>query len=117
LRGYAQKNPKQEYKRESFEMFTQLLDQVKQEVVVVLSRVAVQNDDAERIEESQRQSAPMDYQHAQAESPVQVVPVENESEGEETHTPYVREQPKLGRNEPCWCDSGKKFKQCHGKLK
>jgi len=121
LRGYAQKNPKQEYKRESFEMFTQLLDQVKQEVVVVLSRIEVQNDDAERMEESQRQSAPMNYQHAATDVLGQVEP-ESESEpvaaeeGEEQHTPYVREQPKLGRNDPCWCDSGKKFKQCHGKL-
>ncbi|MDQ7075994.1 MAG: preprotein translocase subunit SecA [Gammaproteobacteria bacterium] len=119
LRGYAQKNPKQEYKRESFEMFTQLLDQVKQEVVVVLSRVEVQNDDAERLEESQRQTAPMNYQHAEANSAIQsgVAEEDVQADDEEIHTPYVREQPKLGRNEPCWCGSGKKFKQCHGKLK
>ncbi|SIR47002.1 protein translocase subunit secA [Aeromonas sp. RU39B] len=111
LRGYAQKNPKQEYKRESFELFTQMLETLKRDVISVLSRVQVQERDVETMEEQQRQraeSAPRTYSHEAAENQL----AEPEQEGQ----PFVREEQKVGRNDPCPCGSGKKFKQCHGKL-
>ena len=113
LRGYAQKNPKQEYKRESFELFTDMLDRIKQEVIRILSRVQVRSeDDVEAIEQQRRQQQQheaMQFQHADVAS------MGGEAE-EEEHTPYVREGRKVGRNEPCPCGSGKKYKHCHGKL-
>ena len=114
LRGYAQKNPKQEYKRESFEMFTNMLDQMKHEVATVLARIQIQGEqDAAAVEESNRQRPPMDYQHEDAHSPLQ-----GDGDGAEQATaqPYVRKERKIGRNEKCWCGSGKKFKHCHGRL-
>ncbi|MGL5287577.1 MAG: preprotein translocase subunit SecA, partial [Aeromonas sp.] len=111
LRGYAQKNPKQEYKRESFELFTQMLETLKRDVISVLSRVQVQERDVETMEEQQRQraeSAQRTYSHEAAENQL----AEPEQEGQ----PFVREEQKVGRNDPCPCGSGKKFKQCHGKL-
>ena len=111
LRGYAQKNPKQEYKRESFEMFTEMLERIKHEVVTVLSRVQVRNDEElEAIEAQRRQSSgDIEYQHEDASAM-------GTTEAEEEHTPFVRDEKKVGRNEPCPCGSGKKYKQCHGKL-
>ena len=113
LRGYAQKNPKQEYKRESFEMFTEMLDRIKHEVVTILSRVQVRSDEElEAIEAQRRQSSgEIEYQHESASAMSDA----NDSEAEE-HTPFVRDERKVGRNEPCPCGSGKKYKQCHGKL-
>jgi preprotein translocase subunit SecA len=119
LRAYAQKNPKQEFKRESFELFQQLLVNLKYEVVKFLSHVQIQRqDEAEAIEEKRRQAAAgerLAFQHAQAPA---IGGGEAEIASAEPATPqtYVREQPKVGRNEPCHCGSGKKFKQCHGKL-
>mgnify|MGYP000004624900 CR=1 FL=1 len=119
LRAYAQKNPKQEFKRESFELFQQLLVNLKYEVVKFLSHVQIQRQDAaEAIEEKRRQAAAgekLAFQHAQAPA---MAGGEAEAASAEPATPqtYVREQPKVGRNEPCHCGSGKKFKQCHGKL-
>jgi len=116
LRGYAQKNPKQEYKREAFEMFTRLLDRIKLEVVSILSKVQVRTEsDVEAVEEQRRTTAPMQFRHDEATA---MAGAEAESaEGEEEHVqPFVREGRKVGRNEPCPCGSGKKFKQCHGKL-
>jgi preprotein translocase subunit SecA len=117
LRGYAQKNPKQEYKRESFELFTDMLDRIKYEVIKVLSQVRVQSEeDVAAIEEQRRQQqqiGAMEYQHAAASA----MQAEGEAEGDEhAAEPYVREGRKVGRNEPCPCGSGKKYKQCHGKL-
>lgn len=111
LRGYAQKNPKQEYKRESFEMFTEMLDRIKHEVITVLSRVQFRSEEEiEAMEAQRRQHAvDMEYQHED-------VSAMGESDSEEEHTPFVREGKKIGRNEPCPCGSGKKYKQCHGKL-
>jgi len=111
LRGYAQKNPKQEYKRESFEMFTDMLERIKHEVVTVLSRVQIRSDDElEAIEAQRRQSSgDIEYQHEDASAM-------GTTESEEEHTPFVRNEKKVGRNEPCPCGSGKKYKQCHGKL-
>jgi preprotein translocase subunit SecA len=119
LRAYAQKNPKQEYKRESFELFQQLLETLKYEVIKFLSLVQIQREDeAEAIERRRREAAAREqlaYQHAEASA------MEGESPAEAAEQPstpqtYTREQPKVGRNEPCPCGSGKKYKQCHGKL-
>ncbi|MGK4474553.1 preprotein translocase subunit SecA [Aeromonas molluscorum] len=114
LRGYAQKNPKQEYKRESFDLFTQMLETLKRDVVSILSRVQVQERDVEVMEEQQRQqaeAAPRTYTHATADDQLA-------DEGEETsaQTTFVRDEQKIGRNDPCPCGSGKKYKHCHGQL-
>ena len=119
LRAYAQKNPKQEYKRESFQLFEQLLVNLKYEVVKFLSHVQIQRrDEAAAIEQQRREAAAREhlaFQHAQAPA---MAGEANESESEDPAIPqtYTREQPKVGRNEPCHCGSGKKYKQCHGKL-
>ena len=116
LRGYAQKNPKQEYKRESFELFQQMLESLKHDVISVLSKVQVQaQSDVEEMEERRRQEDAKirrDYQHAEAEA---IVGAE-ESAALAATQPTVREGEKVGRNDPCPCGSGKKYKQCHGKL-
>ncbi|WP_017444420.1 preprotein translocase subunit SecA [Gayadomonas joobiniege] len=108
LRGYAQKNPKQEYKRESFELFSNMLETLKQEVVGILSKVRVREEsDVEAVEAKRRESeaAPKQYQHAEDK------PLEN-NKGQAV----VREGRKVGRNEPCPCGSGEKYKNCCGKL-
>ncbi len=116
LRGYAQKNPKQEYKREAFEMFQDMLEKVKQETLKMVTLVKVQDEeDVEALDKQRRQSADMQFQHASTdifheEEPQQAKPAENKEQ------PFVREGRKIGRNEPCPCGSGKKYKQCHGKL-
>ncbi|HEY0634527.1 MAG TPA: preprotein translocase subunit SecA [Gammaproteobacteria bacterium] len=112
LRGYAQKNPKQEYKREAFLLFSQMLDRIKHEVITILAKVQVRAEsDVEAVEEQRRSQAPVEYHHeevsALAEEPVAQEPLP------ET---FVREGRKVGRNEPCPCGSGKKYKQCHGRL-
>lgn len=118
LRGYAQKNPKQEYKRESFSLFQNLLESIKTDSVRVLSHVQVRRDDPAEEEARLRQEAEalaarMQFQHdsldgmgeAQAD---EEVPVAN--------VPQVRSEPKVGRNEACPCGSGKKYKHCHGQI-
>ncbi|VAW91827.1 Protein translocase subunit SecA [hydrothermal vent metagenome] len=113
LRSYAQKNPKQEYKREGFQLFIELLDRVKREVVTVLSRVQVRSDEeVAALEEQHRREieGDMEYQHDEASA----LGGGETEEGE--HTPFVRDGRKVGRNEPCPCGSGKKYKQCHGRL-
>ena len=107
LRGYAQKNPKQEYKRESFELFSEMLENLKVEVVTILSKVQVKAEsDVEAVEEQRRQAdeTPKQFEH---DSP-------NEPQAQQT---AQRQGPKVGRNDPCPCGSGKKYKQCCGKLK
>lgn len=119
LRGYAQKNPKQEYKRESFEMFTELLDRMKYEVVSIISKVVIQTDEELKIDENQKVEN-VNYQHPDApdiqQPEVENNPDESPAASENTAEPYHRTQKKIGRNDPCYCGSGKKFKQCHGKL-
>ncbi|MGS3137639.1 preprotein translocase subunit SecA [Aeromonas sanarellii] len=115
LRGYAQKNPKQEYKRESFDLFTQMLETLKRDVVSILSRVQVQERDVEAMEEQQRQqaqAAPRTYTHATAENQL----ADDEAQPEPGHVTFVRDEQKVGRNDPCPCGSGKKYKHCHGQL-
>ncbi len=117
LRGYAQKNPKQEYKREAFEMFTDLLERIKLDVISILSKVQVRTEsDVEAVEEQRRSSTRMNFRHDE----VSAIPGEGDAApgegGGEEPQPFVRGGRKVGRNEPCPCGSGKKYKQCHGKL-
>ncbi|MDX9740968.1 MAG: preprotein translocase subunit SecA [Gammaproteobacteria bacterium] len=117
LRGYAQKNPKQEYKREAFEMFSTLLERIKQEVVAVLARVEVRaQEDVEAVEEQRRQQGQMQFQHAEAASAVAGSGAAPAAAGGDGGQPFVRGGEKVGRNEPCPCGSGRKYKQCHGRL-
>ena len=115
LRGYAQKNPKQEYKRESFELFTQMLETLKQEVVAILCRVQVQERDVDAMTEQRQRAeeAPRTYTHAEAGA------LNDETDADDAaaapQTPFVRGD-KVGRNDPCPCGSGKKYKHCHGQL-
>ena len=114
LRGYAQKNPKQEYKREAFELFSQMLDVVKMEVTRVLMTVRIQSQEevaqaAEAIEARAEQISNVTYTH----------PNEDGSVAEETDPAALASSApvrKVGRNDPCPCGSGKKYKQCHGRL-
>ncbi|MBK9132272.1 MAG: preprotein translocase subunit SecA [Gammaproteobacteria bacterium] len=120
LRGYAQRNPKQEYKREAFELFSSMLERLKQEVVTILSRVQVRTEeDVQAVEEQRRSHARMQYQHAEASALAAASgggAVAGDDDGAESAQPFVRPNPKLGRNDPCPCGSGKKYKQCHGRL-
>jgi preprotein translocase subunit SecA len=114
LRGYAQKNPKQEYKREAFELFTTMLENLKLDVIGILSRVQVRAaEDVDAVEEQRRKAdqVPHQYQHAEAEHVGGELP-----EGVRGATPVYRDGAKVGRNDPCPCGSGKKYKQCHGQL-
>lgn len=112
LRGYAQKNPKQEYKRESFELFEDLLESLKSDVITVLSKVRVQQqEEVERMEAQRRAQAEEAARHAHAQHASV-----DEAEQEESNQPMVRDERKVGRNEPCPCGSGKKYKQCHGQI-
>jgi len=114
LRGYAQKQPMQEYKRESFEMFSALLENIKREVIRILARVQVKaEEDVEAVEAKRRQEAPMQFRHDEARSAAAPPP---DATAPATPETYVREGRKIGRNEPCPCGSGQKYKHCHGKL-
>ncbi len=125
LRGYAQKNPKQEYKREAFEMFQEFLKGIGREVITIVSRVQVREEqDVEAVERQRMRQSAVNYQHATPEAPTaaempadapaaaMAAPATAQAE----NSPFVRRQRKVGRNEPCPCGSGKKYKQCHGKL-
>ncbi|WP_396329751.1 preprotein translocase subunit SecA [Burkholderia anthina] len=132
LRGYAQKNPKQEYKREAFELFAAMLDAIKQEVTRIVMNVQIQSPEqleeaAEQIEERSGHLENVEYQHADyAEAgPVANVAAATATAATATadmvgsamtHSGPGGEMPKVGRNDPCPCGSGKKYKQCHGKL-
>ncbi|PIP80778.1 MAG: hypothetical protein COW84_03290 [Gammaproteobacteria bacterium CG22_combo_CG10-13_8_21_14_all_40_8] len=120
LRGYAQKNPKQEYKREAFELFSQMLSTLKHEVIMILSKVQVQREeDVEAIEAKRRTAAAaqMDFQHPDAQNIDTDVPEAGFNEEQvENHTPFVRDGKKIGRNEACPCGSGEKYKHCHGRI-
>ena len=116
LRGYAQKDPKQEYKKEAFQMFSAMLDRIKHDVIGILSKVQVRTEsDVDAVEEQRRSHVKMNYQHAEA-NPMSEQPGEAAAETVQPKAPFTREGRKVGRNEPCPCGSGKKYKQCHGKL-
>ncbi|MFZ8927832.1 MAG: preprotein translocase subunit SecA [Gammaproteobacteria bacterium] len=119
LRGYGGKNPKQEYKREAFALFEELLSNLQHEVIKFLSLVQIKRDESadaieqRRIQEAQKEHSTLVHQQASAmnsggeqEQPKEAQP----------QTPYTRDGVKVGRNQPCPCGSGKKYKQCHGKL-
>jgi len=136
LRGYAQKNPKQEYKREAFEMFGMMLDQVKFQVISFLSKLRIRGEeDVAAVQGRAPAEGSMQAQHAAAPSAVAGAPAQGgalpglpqsqpqnlqtnrePAQQEQSQQPFVRDVPKVGRNEPCPCGSGKKYKQCHGKL-
>jgi preprotein translocase subunit SecA len=129
LRGYAQKNPKQEYKREAFEMFGEMLEQVKRDVASIISRVQFASQaDIDRMESQRSAADNVQAEHSEARSAIANpnAPAEKPAIGPgpgpqgrpqaEPVTPFVRTNRKVGRNEPCPCGSGKKYKQCHGKL-
>jgi preprotein translocase subunit SecA len=121
LRGYAQKNPKQEYKREAFELFSSMLERIKLDTITALAKVQVRTQEDIDREERMRQerlARALQAQHAQAQALLGGGDAEEEQGGtqqQRQHTP-VRVAQKVGRNEPCPCGSGKKFKHCHGAL-
>ena len=121
LRGYAQKNPKQEYKKEAFEMFGQMLDRFRSEVVRVLLTVQVRTEADAQAVQPHAQTTGVSYQHANIDGLAGEAAPEPQGDGASGSTPQgprpiVRQGPKLGRNDPCWCGSGKKYKHCHGRL-
>ncbi len=118
LRGYAQKNPKQEYKREAFEMFQRMLDEIKQEVVSEVTKVQVRTD-AMEIPVHEQPQENMEFRHEEFTGfgdGGEQDDDEGSQRGDVEHRPFVRSGRKVGRNEPCPCGSGKKYKQCCGKL-
>jgi preprotein translocase subunit SecA len=135
LRSYAQKNPKQEYKREAFELFSAMLDRIKFDTLTTVSKIQVRSQEEierEEFERQQRLARALQAQHAEAVSAIQA-PVPSEGLPDDaasppgnimeldptrgsTAPPFVRAIPKVGRNEPCPCGSGRKYKHCHGTL-
>src|SRR6476661_5834858 len=115
LRGYAQKNPKQEYKREAFELFSDMLDRIKQDVVRVVLTVQVRSQEDVQAVEPEPAVSNVQYQHADYEQAL----APNNGDGDTAVAvapPFVRAGDKVGRNDPCPCGSGKKYKHCHGRL-
>jgi len=122
LRSYGGKNPRQEYKREAFGLFTELMSNLQREVIKVLSHVQVRQEDEidaiERKRAEERARSRMNFQHQEASALGNAAAEQAPQSGQadERQTPFVREVPKVGRNDPCPCGSGKKYKMCHGKL-
>ena len=125
LRGYAQVDPRREYKRDAFEMFSSMLDRLKFDVVSILAKVQVRTqEDVAAMEEQRRRVRAMQFQHAEAPNVTATpAPAPGPAQGRAgapaaaaAAAPFVRDQPKVGRNDPCPCGSGLKYKQCHGKL-
>ena len=115
LRGYAQKNPKQEYKREAFELFSDMLDRIKQDVVKVVLTVTVRSEqDVQAVEEAEPVSN-VAYHHANYEEAL-AAPAADGGAAVATAPPFTRAGEKVGRNDPCPCGSGKKYKHCHGRI-
>jgi preprotein translocase subunit SecA len=116
LRGYAQKNPKQEYKREAFEMFSRMLEAIKHDVISELSKVQVRTPEDMAVEQREQHPEALQYRHDEFAGfgEEEAEPDAAAEAGEEA--PFVRSDRKIGRNEPCPCGSGKKYKQCHGRI-
>ncbi|PTN08874.1 preprotein translocase subunit SecA [Nitrosomonas aestuarii] len=114
LRGYAQKNPKQEYKREAFELFTNMLEEIKAEVTRILLTVQIKNEQqVEAVTETLKSPDKVEYHHDNVSGGM-----DGGKDSDETALqPFVRQGDKIGRNQPCPCGSGKKYKQCHGKIR
>jgi preprotein translocase subunit SecA len=113
LRGYAQKNPKQEYKREAFELFSLMLEAIRNEVTRILITVRIRSaEEAEGAAEERTAMTNVRYQHTDYDAALK-----NDQPGDAEKTqPFVRPGQKVGRNDPCPCGSGKKYKHCHGRL-
>ncbi|MEO5573397.1 MAG: preprotein translocase subunit SecA [Gammaproteobacteria bacterium] len=118
LRGYAQKNPKQEFKREAFDLFAQMLERTKREVIRLVCTVQVRAEEDVQAVEQRRATPAMQFLHAPAAAMTADAAPDSESESGSAvpAAPFKREEPKVGRNEPCPCGSGKKYKHCHGQL-
>ena len=114
LRGYAQKNPKQEYKREAFEMFEQLLERIKHDVIAFLMRIQLNEPQQAAVQFDEPAEDAMQFQHPNVENAF--ADDEEVVEASFDNATYEREGDKVGRNDPCPCGSGKKYKHCHGKL-
>ena len=113
LRGYAQKNPKQEYKQEAFLMFSEMLDQIKHDTISMLARIRIQNEqDIQRMEEQRRAEQSMDFNKSENNSLFK----QSDNIKKNNSSPFIRSEKKVGRNDPCPCGSGKKYKHCCGKL-
>ncbi len=111
LRGYAQKNPKQEYKREAFELFSSMLEAIKRDVTQILMNVQIRSEADVAAAEGPHAPENVQYHHADYDDALG-----SADKQEAGHKPFVRSGEKVGRNDPCPCGSGKKYKQCHGKL-
>ncbi len=122
LRGYAQKNPKQEYKREAFNLFQSLLTNLQQNVIRILSRVEIKQDDLAELQKQQEENERKAKEKMQLEHPKMhaAAQANQDKVGDDKMKPKAqpqrRSQPKVGRNEPCPCGSGKKYKHCHGHI-
>ncbi len=115
LRGYAQKNPKQEYKRESFEMFSYMMDQLKSSVISILARVRFRGEeDADTLSQQTPDMTEVELKHRDPNTFETPLSEASDTLNETNQRPYVRTDKKIGRNEPCPCGSGKKYKKCHG---
>jgi preprotein translocase subunit SecA len=112
LRGYAGKNPKQEYKREAFELFSAMLDTIWYEVTRITMTVQIRSPEDIEVVDAHTEPVNIQYHHADYD---EVLGSEAETP-DETHEPFVRHDQKVGRNDPCPCGSGKKYKHCHGQL-
>jgi preprotein translocase subunit SecA len=122
LRGYAQKQPKQEFKRESFLLFQQMLERIKHELVQLLARVRIRSEEevkaleAEQRAQAEEKAKSRQFQHAQPPGYADEESSTALRNNDQASVPMVRDAPKVGRNDPCPCGSGKKYKQCHGTL-
>jgi len=112
LRGYAQKNPKQEYKREAFELFSGMLDTIWYEVTRITMTVQIRSQEDVEVVDAHTEPENIQYHHADYDEALGT----DDEETEEAHEPFVRQEHKVGRNDPCPCGSGKKYKHCHGQL-
>jgi preprotein translocase subunit SecA len=123
LRGYAQKNPQQEYKREAFDLFSMMLEMIKTDVTRILMTVQIRSSEELAATEERAPPRNVSYQHAELDSGAAAA-AQAEPEGDvavaehpqERPQPFVRPGQKVGRNDPCPCGSGKKYKHCHGRL-
>jgi len=120
LRGYAQKQPKQEFKREAFELFQLMLERIKHEIIQMLARVRIRSEDEvqalEQQQQRQAQARNLQFQHAEAGGLPTGDPDPQEPAAQMPQMTVHRDAPKVGRNDPCPCGSGKKYKHCHGQL-
>jgi len=112
LRSFAAKNPKQEYKRESFDLFLQMLENIKRDVIVFLYRVSIRTEEDIELAEKRENQQKVNYRHPSVPDSMN----NNRQDEGSANKPFVRGKPKIRRNEPCPCGSGKKYKQCHGRI-